>query len=140
MGHKVFRVLSLCIGVCGIAFYAIWLWAWSLTWRQMNFSDKPFLEQLWFVIDHGIFLSGLPPLMLTIYFLILKKSVKANLRGLIYVTLFIPIHYYVAATTAHSTPEIYLPAQLIELTAAILLIVFWKDEERAARTPPPWTA
>lgn len=128
MARKIFRAVAFFIGVCGIAVYALWLWAWWLDWQQGSFVAKPFLEQLWFVLDDAIFLSGLPPLMLTIYFLILKKSVRANRTGLIYVAFFIPVHYYVAATTAHSTPEIYLPAQLIELAAASALIVFWKEK------------
>lgn len=113
-----------------MAFYAIWLWAWSIEWRQAHYAAKPLLDQIWFVIDDAVFLSGL-----TIYLLILKKSARANSRGLIYAALFIPIHYYVAATTAHSTPEIYLPAQLVELIAAIAVIAFWKEKDE--RPAPP---
>ena len=129
MGQKIFLNLSFLAGICGIALYVFCLWTWWLEWQQGGFAAKLFLEKIWFVLDDAIFLSGLPPLMLTIYFLILKKSVRANRRGLIYVALFIPIHYYVAATTAHSTPEIYLPAQLVELVVAIALIVFWKEKD-----------
>lgn len=130
MGSKILRALSLFIGTCGIVVYTFGLWTWWLEWHQGGFAAKPFMDQLWFVLDDAIFLSGLPPLLLTIYFLILKESVRANLRGLIYVALFIPIHYFVTATTAHSTPEAYLPAQLVELVAAVALIVLWKDKGR----------
>lgn len=127
MGRKIFRASSLFIGTCGIGFYSFVVWLSSIEWRQAHYAAKPLLEQIWFVIDFGIFFPGLPPLMLTIYFLILKKSVRANRTGLIYVALFIPIHYYVASMTAHMTPEFYLPAQLTELAAAIALIAFWKE-------------
>lgn len=137
MGPRIFRALSLFVGVCGIAVYVFWLWTWWMVAKQGDFASRNLLQQILFVLDDAIFGSGLPPLLLTIYFLILKKSARANLRGLIYVAFFIPIHYYVAATTAHSTPEIYLPAQFIELIAAVALIAFWKKEGPQSTSTTP---
>jgi hypothetical protein len=106
------------------------LWISWIGWKQRAAAGSS-MEQAVYGID-SVFQAGLPPLMLTVYFLILKSSARANVRGLIYVLLFIPIHYYVAATRAHSTPEAYLPAMLVELICAIALIAFWKEKAEPA--------
>lgn len=128
MGHKIFRTLCVVIGVCGFILYALNLFTWQIEWRQGGFSTRPLLERAWFVLDDAIFLSGLPPLMLSTYFLILRKSARANGIGLILAALFVVIHYYVAAATAHSTPDIYIPVQLAELIAALSLILLWRSK------------
>ena len=125
---KILRTLSIFIGICGFILYGLILFTWQSEWRQSSFSTRPLLEQAWFVLDDAIFLSGLPPLIVSTYFLILKKNARANGIGIIFVVLFILIHYYVAATTAHSTPDIYIPAQVAELIATVSLILMWRSK------------
>lgn len=48
-------------------------------------------------------------MLLVVHFLILGKTPKDFRAGLGFVILSIPIHYYVAGVTAHTTPLVYIP-------------------------------
>lgn len=48
-------------------------------------------------------------MLLIVHFLILGKTPKDFRAGLGFVILSIPIHYYVAGVTAHTTPLVYIP-------------------------------
>jgi hypothetical protein len=125
--NKSLRVASIIIGVCGALLYLLLLADSSVEWVQGGYGAKSFGEQAWFLAE-VIVLSGLPPLILTIYFLLLKSSVRANVRGMAYLAVFVPVHLYVAAVTSHGPPEVFLPAQGLELIAAIVLVLVWREK------------
>ncbi|UXY15515.1 hypothetical protein N8I74_00425 [Chitiniphilus purpureus] len=89
--------------------------------RQAGFSSKDFLWKFDFIYM-ALFGSGLSPLMIAIYFLILKKTVRGNFIGLIYAVLLVPFHYYVMAIAAHNTKEVYLPYLVLRFIILLSII------------------
>ncbi len=124
------RIISITIGTCGIAVYLFNIIIRYSVSEDMNIATWIISEQALF-ITKSIMVSGLAPLILSTYFLLINKSSKANLRGIIYVILFIPIHIYVTAFSAHSPMKHALIPQSIEVLLAITLIALWKKNHNS---------
>lgn len=124
------RVIAGIVGVLGVALYGFFLYLMYIGWTQGEHIHESLWSELFYIFDTAIFSAGLPPLILTIYFMFFGKTEKDWVVGLLFIILSIPIHYYVAGWTAHSEPVIYVPMQLAELAAAIGLIVYWHKKYR----------
>lgn len=132
-GKTVLHGVAFFVAVIGFVVYGFFAYDWTIEWQQNQDLHGSLLAEIFFVVDHVVFVSGLPPMLLIIYFLIMGKTVKGWSMGLVFVFLSIPVHFYVAGIAAHTEPAIYVPMQLAELAAAIGLIVYW---HRKYRTSP----
>lgn len=126
------RVIAAIVGVLGIALYGFFLYIMYIGWTQGEHIHESLWSELFYIVDTAIFSSGLPPLILTIYFMFFGRTVRDWGMGLLFIVLSIPIHYYVAGWAAHSEPVVYVPMQLAELAAAIGLIVYWHKKYRTS--------
>lgn len=120
------------VGVLGLALYCFFMYIAYIGWIQGEHIHESVWSELFYILDVAIFGSGLPPLILTIYFMFFGKTVKDWGVGILFIMFSIPIHYYVAGWAAHSEPVIYIPMQLAELAAVISLVVYWR-KRRGAR-------
>lgn len=130
MGTMLLKGAARLVAVIGVLLYGFMLYLAYIQWGQNEFIHESLGSEIFFVLDFGIFGSGLPPLMLTIYFLLLGKTLRDWGLGFVFVLLSILIHYYVSGWAAHSEPVIYVPMQLAELAAVIGLIVYWHKKYR----------
>ena len=113
------------VGVLGIGVYGFFLYLMYIGWVQGEHIHESVYSELFYIFNTAIFSSGLPLLILTVYFMFFGKTVKDWNVGLFFIMFSIPIHYYVAGWAAHSEPVVYVPMQLTELAAVIGLVVYW---------------
>ena len=125
MRQRLFKVVSLSIGIVGIVVYMLLLWATIHGWAEADYDSGRIEGRVWFKIMEIPFSAGFPPLVVSLYFLLFERTPAANARGLIYVAGLVLIHFYVMALTAHNAANVYLPAQVIECVLAIALIGHW---------------
>lgn len=130
MPTKVFRVLVLLVALFGFLVYGYMMYGWTVEWHQNQSIHESLFTQLFFIVDTVIFISGLPPMLLVVYFLVLGKNTKDWAMGLLFVAISIPVHFYVAGVTAHTEPIQYIPIQLGELAIVIGLIIYWRKKKR----------
>jgi len=64
-------------------------------WQHDQNIHESLLSELYYIMSLAIFGSGLPPILLVIYFLILGKMAKDFGMGFIFVFTFILVHFYV---------------------------------------------
>ncbi len=133
MLKKIINVISLLVTACGALLYAFMVYIWTIEWRQSGISEQSYLEKIWFLVENVIFVSGLPPLLIAIYFLLLRKSTTDKLYGFLFVGFFIVAHYFTSAFAAHTPASIHVPIQLTELLAVVGLITLWRKRFPAAR-------
>jgi hypothetical protein len=122
---QMLRVASLVFVLLGALLYALLFYNSRVEWEQNLSIHESWLTEIWFVIADVIFASGLPPMLLTIYFWVLGKAPRDWLAGFAFVPLFIFVHYVVAVFMAHSSPFIYVPMMAVELLSAIAVIWYW---------------
>lgn len=120
------RLISWTIGVLGIATYVFFLYMMYIGWKQGEHIHISIGSEIFYIFDTAIFGSGLPPLILTIYFMFFGKTLKDFGIGISVIFISIIIHFYVSAFAAHSEAIIYIPMQVIELAAAIFLVFYWR--------------
>ena len=128
---KTTRILSLSSGFILILAYLGSLYVFSVTFQNHpKFQDiNNLFLKVYYVFNYGVFMSGLPPVILAIYFLILCKAPKSNLWGLLIVGLSIlPIHLVVFFSMA-GKPSQFVPLQFGELLITFYLIAYWKGKE-----------
>lgn len=135
-GAYVVRGLSLVVACAGLLLYGWFVYVFGvIEWQQQSISDESNSYRIWYFIQYPVFMSGLPPLILVVYFLILRKDVRANVWGLVFVALSVPVHATIAAVTAHQQAvTIYLPLQALELAVALVLVAVWHLRVRRTRT------
>ena len=110
--------------------YVFFLYLMYIGWTQGEHIHESIGTQIFYIIDTAIFGSGLPPLILVVYFLLLGNTPKDWGMGLLFVLLSIPIHYYVTSWAAHSEPIVFVPMQIVELAAVIILVTYWQKKYR----------
>ena len=130
MGTMILKGAARLVAAIAVLLYGFMLYLAYIQWSQNEFAHESWGVEIFYVLDFGVFGSGLPPLMLAIYFLWLGKTVKDLVCGFVFVLLSIIIHYYISGWAAHSEPVIYVPMQFIELAAVIALIVYWRKKYR----------
>ncbi len=130
MGTMILKGTARLVAIIGVLLYGFMLYLAYIQWGQNGFIHESLRSEIFYVLDFGVFGSGLPPLILTIYFLWLGRTVKDWVFGFAFVFLSIMVHYYVSGWAAHSEPVIYVPMQFLELVAAIGLIVYWHKKYR----------
>ena len=123
--HTVIQITARLLSVLGIFVYGLFLYLWSIEWRQNTEIHLTVGSEVKFILSDVIFASGLPPLLLTIYFLLLGKTKQELGVGIMAVVISIPVHFVVTVFAAHSDAWFYLPMQLAELLAALALIFYW---------------
>lgn len=104
-------------------------------WSQTPGIHDSVWSEVAYVIQDIVFFPGLPPLMVSIYFLMLQKTPQAWKRGLLLTAIFVPIHYVVAVWMAHGSPAVYVPMMVLEFVAALGVIVRWR-QQKATRDIP----
>lgn len=124
------RIVAIIMALLLICFYLNTLYVFSVTFQNHpNFQklENLFLK-IYYIFNYGLFLGGLPPVILAVYFLILCKALKSNLWGLLIVAVSIfPIHFVVAFAMSGS-PSQFAPLQLGELLITFYLIASWKKK------------
>jgi len=133
MGEMILKITARLTAVIGILLYGFMLYLAYIQWKQNEFVHESLGSEIFYLMNFGIFGSGLPPLMLAIYFLWLGMTVKEWVLGFVFVFLSILVHYYVSGWAAHSEPAVYVPMQLAELAAVIGLIVYWHKKYRTSQ-------
>jgi len=128
------RIVSLAVALLIIGLYFLVLYVFSVTFEQNSkFQEiNSFFLKVYYILDHGIYRGilgiGLPPIILTIYFLIVCKAPKSNLWGMLIVCISIfPIHYvlffYMDADTL-----VVVTIQFAQLLFTFYLIAYWKEK------------
>jgi hypothetical protein len=92
--------------------------------------QKPFYEQLFYVLFTVVPLTGTPLMVLVIYFFILGKTKEDWSWGLSFIVRGFFVHYIVVGVTAHAAWYVYIPLQLMELAALIAIIRYWHRTKR----------
>jgi hypothetical protein len=82
------------------------------------------------IFEYILLGSGLPPLMIAVYFLGICKTGKAWLVGAILLPLFVVAHFVISVYMAHGPTSVHIPLILGELAAAIAAIWFWERNSR----------
>ena len=121
------------VALCGFLIYGYVLYIWTIEWQQNQYIHESKSSAVLFVISDVIFASGLAPMLLVIYYLVLGKTERDWGVGMLLVFLSIPVHFYVTGVAAHTTPSVYIPFQLGELVVVIGLILHWHRKYRAAK-------
>ena len=133
---QMLRVASLVFVLLGALLYVLLFYNSRVEWEQNLTIHESWLTEIWFVIADVIFASGLPPMLLTIYFWVLRKNPRDWLAGFAFVPLFIFVHYVVAVFMAHSSPLVYVPMMAVELLSAVAVIWYWQRKRGIARAIP----
>jgi hypothetical protein len=94
-------------------------------WSQTLGPDAQPASKITYLLQDVLFFPGLPPALVAAYFFLLGKGPRDWLAGLGLVLGFVLVHYFVASLMAHSSPSVYVPLMVVELAAAIGLIVVW---------------
>ena len=124
------RAIAIIVALSLIWFYCNTLYVFSVTFQtHPSFQIlENIILKLYYIFNYGIYIGGLPPVILAIYFLILCKAPKSNLLGLLIVALSIfPIHFVVAFTMSGS-PSQFVPLQFGQLLITFYLIAYWKEK------------
>jgi hypothetical protein len=120
------NIIARLVAFCGIMLYGFMLFGAYIQWGQNSTIHESLFTQIFYIIDFGIFISGLPPMLLVVYFLVLGKTSKDFGMGLLFVFGSIFIHFYVVGFSAHGSPAyIYIPLHFLELTLVLGLIYYW---------------
>lgn len=130
MPAKIFRVSVLLVSIIGFLIYGYLMYSWTVEWNQNQSIHESLFTKAFFIVDTVIFISGLPPMLLVVYFLVFGKNPKDWGLGLLFVAISIPIHFYVVGVTAHTEPMQHIPIQLIELAIVVGLIIYWQKKKR----------
>lgn len=129
MGMRMLRSVSLLFALLGALVYVYMLYDWHIQWQQDLTIHESWLTEVWFILGYVIFASGLPPMLLTIYFWVLGKNPRDWLAGFVFVPLFIFVHYVVAVFMAHSSPLVYVPMMAVELLSVVAVIWYWQKKQ-----------
>lgn len=121
------------VALCGFLVCGYLMYSWTIEWQQNQSIHESVSTEVLFIISDVIFASGLAPMLLVIYFLVLGKTERDWGLGMLFVFLSIPVHFYVTGVAAHTTPNIYIPFQLGELAVVIGLMLYWHRRYRATR-------
>ncbi len=130
---KVLRGTSLIFAFFGILLFVVLLFDSRVEWEQNTAIHQSWLTEVWFVIVHLIFASGLPPLILTVYFWVLGKTSRDWRAGFAFVPIFVFTHYVVTVFMAHSSPVVYVPMMGVELLSVAAVIWYWHQKTRIDR-------
>ncbi len=125
---RVLRVVSLVFAMLGVLLYALLFYNWRVEWEQNLTIHESWLTEIWFVIGYVIFASGLPPMLLALYFWVLREEARDWLAGFVFVPIFIVVHYVVSVFMAHSSPFVYVPMMAVELLGGIAVIRYWRGK------------
>lgn len=131
------RAVSIVAFAFGALIYTLIFAIWWVGEYRGYFISASAVEKVTFGLQ-SVFVPGAPPLLIALYFLVLKKTARENLAGLLWLLVFIPLHYFVCAITAHRPPIEWVPAQLLELAAAIAVVFLWakKQSNKSSETHP----
>lgn len=124
----------------GVLFYLIFVAIGVIELNQDPLASQPFLHKLGVTVEFILLGSGLPPLMITVYFLGVRKTGKAWLVGAILLPMFLVAHYVTVVFMAHAPTTVHLPMILAELVAAIAAIWLWERKARRSNLDPPQPA
>lgn len=127
----ILRILALVVVLFGMLLYLYLAYSAVVPgWYQTPGIHSSWREELGYVVQDVVFMPGLPPLIVAIYFLLLGRTTQDWLAGFGFVVGFVVFHYVVAVWMAHGSPTAYLPMMLAELLAAIGLIWCWQRKRR----------
>jgi len=115
----------------GILLYIFMLSSAYIGWQHDQNIHESLLSELYYIMSLAIFGSGLPPILLVIYFLILGKMAKDFGMGFIFVFTFILVHFYVVGVSTHTEPIIHIPFQLVELAIVVGIMRYWHTKRVA---------
>jgi hypothetical protein len=135
LGMRILRGASLIFALLGALLYIFFLYDTHIQWRQDLSIHESWLTEVWFVISIGIFASGLPPMLLVVYFWVLGEKPRDWRAGFVFVPIFIFSHYVVAVFMAHSSPMVYVPMMAVELLSAIAVIWYWYRKNMIDKEP-----
>jgi len=127
VSYPFLRILTLLLALLGSVVYCFLIYvgvhAWSDTAEANNLG---FWGRVGTFLTEVIFSSGLPPIMITIYFFLRCTQPAEWLAGLGWLCLFVFTQYVAVIFLAHASAVIYAPIMVVDLVAAIAVISIWE--------------
>src|ERR1700678_2337091 len=122
--YLIFRVLTLLLGLLGCLGYFFLVYFGVHGWSEAaEATHSGFWERLGTFFATAIFFTGLPPFMITIYFLLRCTRPADWLAGLGWLGLFVFTQYVSGVFVAHATWLTYALIIVVDLDAAIAVIL-----------------
>jgi hypothetical protein len=119
------RIFGLIIFCAGLLLYGLMAWIFYIEVTRINYTGWP--EFVLSFLQYAVFAPGLVPLIIGLRFLLLFRSPNEFAKGIvIFIPLFIVVHYIVAAVSAHDSGWPYIGFQLVEILLAGVVLFKYK--------------
>jgi hypothetical protein len=110
----------------GLALYCLLLFIWAIEWRQNSYIHASRSAEADFIFFDAILGSGLPPLLIALYFFGRCNRPHEWAAGLGFFMLFFFWQYVSYAFLAHAPWYTYQPMLLAGTAAALFVVWLWE--------------
>jgi len=124
------RSITWLVVALGLALYSLLLFISIIEWRQSPYIHTSRSAEADFIFFEAILGSGLPPLMIALYFFGRCNKPVEWVMGSVYFAIFFFWHYLSFIFLAHGTWHTYVPLLLTELIA-VACVIWWSERYRS---------
>lgn len=123
---RLYRAAALTVGILSIVVYLFLMLDLMIEWNQNTELRDSMASGAQFLIQDGVIMSGLAPLLVAVYFLLIKSDRRTNLAGFPILAFMIALHAIMVMYHAHNPPMLSLILQVGEVILAFILIGLWR--------------